>query len=372
MATATYAGDLGPIALAERVLALLAQGSFSATYKYAVFIALMDLCLEKTSRSGAPPEVLTTRQLAHKVVELYWPHAGPFEGRVLRQGGVRPDHQAEILTAIVRFRACADPSESLGRARLRGGPELERLVRLVEWKLIEMPLVRLQRIGSEEDRFLYQYNWDERIRRSTVGSYQDGRPSTFDNRILLKPRVSEHLVRLNGVVRPLVHREWAAMVSRMNDLPESQLEDFLFGVSRRSLQAVRDPLRDAQSDQCFYCGQRLGADCEVDHFVPWARYPDNGLDNLVAAHRKCNGRKSDFLAAADHVERWVERGQTGMGALTAIAADLAWERDPNRTRSVAVAIYRAVPDDARLWLTGCEFVRVDEQHRDRLKRALAS
>jgi hypothetical protein len=59
------------------------------------------------------PDVLTTRQVADRIVEIYWPHTLPFGGqglpRVLRQnaGG-----QAEIVSTITRFRErhAADPS----------------------------------------------------------------------------------------------------------------------------------------------------------------------------------------------------------------------------------------------------------------------
>lgn len=60
------------IALAERILQLLDQGSFVSTYKYAVLLGLLDLCLERTSPDGTPPAELTTRELAEKVIELYW------------------------------------------------------------------------------------------------------------------------------------------------------------------------------------------------------------------------------------------------------------------------------------------------------------
>ena len=40
--------DQDAIALAERVLAILEEGSFSSTYKYALFIGILDLCIEKT------------------------------------------------------------------------------------------------------------------------------------------------------------------------------------------------------------------------------------------------------------------------------------------------------------------------------------
>ena len=66
------------ISFAERVLTLLDQGSFTSTYKYAVLLGLMDVVLERTSKNGIPPDFITTRQLADKVIEIYWPHSNPF------------------------------------------------------------------------------------------------------------------------------------------------------------------------------------------------------------------------------------------------------------------------------------------------------
>ena len=76
----TDADQRGAIGFAEKVLELLDEGRYTATYKYAVLLALIDVCLEHTQSSGAPPEMVTTRQLADKIVELYWPHTVPFAG----------------------------------------------------------------------------------------------------------------------------------------------------------------------------------------------------------------------------------------------------------------------------------------------------
>lgn len=92
--------DRGALAFAEKLLGLLGQGSFSATYKYAVILGLMDLCLEQSARSGAAPSMVTTKQLAMEVVELYWPHTLPFSrDTVLLQNSGR---QAKILWAPAR------------------------------------------------------------------------------------------------------------------------------------------------------------------------------------------------------------------------------------------------------------------------------
>jgi 5-methylcytosine-specific restriction endonuclease McrA len=51
----------------------------------------------------------------------------------------------------------------------------------------------------------------------------------------------------------------------------------------------------------------LGRRDEVDHFIPWARYPDDAVENLVAADGRCNSAKRDFLASGGHLGWWMER-----------------------------------------------------------------
>jgi len=347
--------DRGALALAEKLLNLLGEGSFTATYKYAVILGLMDLCLEYSSRAGAAPTSVTTRQLAEKVLELYWPHTLPFRGgSILRQnaGG-----QASILKRIGSFREhyAPDAGVTLRTARLAASKPLERLVRQIEWTLVEMPLPKLQRIGSELHVFLYQINWDDHVKRSDFNS------SDFDNLIRFVGDAGDHLVRLVGLVRPLVQREWADRVARLNrefvETPE--LEDFLFGADRVNLEPIRRDLREIQCGRCFYCDGAIDGRSEVDHFIPWARYPDNGIENLVLAHSGCNNAKRDHLAAADHVARWGERAESDRSDLAAIAEHHAWERHPDRTLSVARSIYLRLPEDALLWRVSKEFVPVD-------------
>ncbi len=128
--------------------------------------------------------------------------------------------------------------------------------------------------------------------RARVTAYQKNRASgTFDNYIRLYPNVGDYLVMLNGLLRPLIHRGWSAVVARLNGLDESRLESFLFGMDRKQLAVVRPGLTELQGGRCFYCDAPLGRAAEVDHFIPWARYPDNGIDNLVVADIRCNGAR---------------------------------------------------------------------------------
>jgi hypothetical protein len=182
--TVTQADDRGAIGFAEKVLELLEEGRYTATYKYAVLLALLDLCLELTQASGAPPDMVTTRQLADKIVEIYWPHTLPFAshaaGAVLKQNTTG---QAEIVSAIRQFRERHAPDASIPRweSRHAAPRAYERLVRRVEWKLIEMPLPRLQTMGRSQRPFLYDIYWDHLIEQREVAPYLSGEPSTFDN-----------------------------------------------------------------------------------------------------------------------------------------------------------------------------------------------
>ena len=73
---------------------LLDEGTFTATYKYALLHAIADLCVTNGDGSG---EALTfsTRELADRFIRLYWRQAAPFPAAGVdrpssRAPGVRP------------------------------------------------------------------------------------------------------------------------------------------------------------------------------------------------------------------------------------------------------------------------------------------
>jgi len=357
----------GAIGFAEKLLELLDEGRYASTYKFAVLLALMDLCLEGTLASGAAPQMLTTGQLASKVVELYWPHTVPLTlsgpGAVLRQSTTG---QAEVVSAIRQFREqhAPDPSTPHWQSRIAAPATYQQLVRDVEWKLIEMPLPRLQTMGREPREFIYRIHWDAQVQRGAVAAYQRGEPGAFDNAILLLPQVGEYFVQLAGLLRPLIQRRWASMIAQVNQLEEAQLETFLFGAVRTATATVRAGIWEIQDKRCFYCEKKLvePTQGEVDHFVPWSRYPDDSLDNFVVADRRCNGAKSSSLAAHPHLERWRRRfavNSTAFAQLRDLGTSARWDRRPYRSLNVARAIYPRLPQDARLWLRGSEFIAPD-------------
>lgn len=365
--------DQTALGFAEKVMALLDEGSFTSTYKYAVLLGLLDLTLENVGRHGMAPESFTTSQLADKVIELYWPHAVPFgsegSGEVLRQNGGRQSAQAQIVRLIQYFRTQVvnqHATNSLVQLRQRARQEFSRLRTKVEWKLIQMPLPRLQSVGNRRDQFIYEIAWDTSVRRTDVQAYQNGRQSSFDNRIRLRPGVGAYLIQLNALLRPLLHRQWARMVARLNDLEEARLERFLFGTTRIPFDLIRLPLLQLQEGNCFYCQSRMHGPTHVDHFIPWSRYPEDGLANLVLAHDRCNKAKRDFLPATRHVVRWAVRLHSE--ALTALQHELQWDAAFDDMRGVARGTYLRLPAEAILWVSGGDF---ETPQVAELERALA-
>ena len=364
--------DNDAISFAERVLTLLDQGSFVSTYKYAVLLGMMDVVMQRSSKQGMPPQSITTAQLAEKVIELYWPHtnhfhAPQFAGDILRQSTGKP---AEIISLVSKFREHPRIGNNapLFAAKYIDPVRYRKLLHQVEWKLIEMPLPKLQRIGRKLRNFIYVINWDDGIREGEVRKYQRGEPSHFDNRLLLQPRVGEYLVRLNGLLRPLIQREWSKMVAQINTLEEARLQRFLFDSSRASAAKLCGPLSEIQGNECFYCEEPLGTFAktkpEVDHFIPWARYPNDGLANYVVAHNKCNGYKRDHLAASGHVVNWARRlsgPDSILGDLEQIATDNLWELGRESSFGVAAAIYKNLQPEVELWLEGAEFEPADKE-----------
>jgi 5-methylcytosine-specific restriction endonuclease McrA len=367
--------QIGAIRFAELVLQLLDEGRYTATYKYAVLLGLMDLCLECTEASGAPPSMVTTAQLAGKIIDLYWSHTRPFASgpvpTVLRQnkGG-----QAEILTLIAKFRDrhAPDPSTPHWEARIHAPAGYERLLRAVEWKLIEMPLPRLQMMGGVRVPVLYEIGWDTNIRQATVARYQQGESAAFDNGIRFLPGAGEYLLQLNGLLRPLVQRQWADMVARMNGLAESQLDEHLFGMSRTPTVRVRRGLWEWQGGRCFYCGIGIKDPdaAHVDHFIPWARHSDDSLDNLVLADVRCNLDKKASLAATEHLARWAPRlnpASPEHAHAAELSRSLGWDREPLKNLGVARGIYLRLAPETRLWVRERQFA---PPHRERVAEVL--
>jgi hypothetical protein len=273
----------------QQLRRILSDGSFVATYKFALLHALADLAVTKGGDSGAPL-ALRTREIAEQMVELYWRQTRPFPSpragpHVLHQNTGR---RAKILGEIEKVQE----RHGYSLAAIRRRPEVwSALTNAVDRVVRGMPLWRLQTVGNERLDFLY-----ENLGRGNV--------------IMLRPGVAFCMRVFYDLIVDLLRGHWLRYVRRQNaqELGDaSDLSAFLFGSERTNLSLFQPLLSEIQTGDCFYCQKSLGGRADVDHFIPWAKYPIDLGHNFVLAHGTCNRSKSDHLAAEKHLERWLRR-----------------------------------------------------------------
>jgi 5-methylcytosine-specific restriction endonuclease McrA len=330
-------GPEAQIAFLQNLQRILDEGSFVATYKFALIHALADLAVELGDDSGATLTI-GTRAIAERFVDLYWRQVAPFPGAaqaaLLSQNTGR---QAAVVNRVREARAAYGDNPMDAR---RSEVEWRRLVGEVDRIVRVMPLWRLQLVGSEVREVLYHQ--DEGAREIT-----------------LLPGVAACFRAFHPLVLDLVEGAWAHFVRRTNAGvlgAQADLRDFLFGAERKPLAVLRPILRDIQQDACFYCGSRMKSASDVDHFIPWWRYPTDLGHNFVLAHAECNRRKSDHLAAEAHLGRWVERNARHGDQLSGAFEQKRIRHDLPASRKIADWAYGQLAGrDGQVWLRGKVF-----------------
>ena len=269
---------------------ILEEGLFTASYKYALLLSLADIAVERGDDSGDPLPV-SLDEIAERFIRYYWRQARPYP----RTGGGAPDvlwqntgKQAAIVTLVSRH------AHTTLADVMRDGPRWGAIRERAKRTILDQPLWKLQRVGDRDHDFLY-----EQHRLENGG-------------IVLRPGVAFCLRRFHTLIYDLVTAAWLRFVRELRPNQSrlgqtADLAEFLFGTERADLACFRPILLDIQSGRCFYCERRLTASAEVDHFIPWARYPVDLGHNFVLADPTCNNQKRDRLAAVPHLERWTQR-----------------------------------------------------------------
>jgi hypothetical protein len=324
------------LAFLQDVLRLFEEGDFTATYKYALLMALGELAVERGDDTGAPLEI-GMNQLAEKFAEFYWPQTAPYSsgapGSVPSILSQNLGKQAAILNYLNRLRS--DGVASLVAAKQSGA--WRRTMASIAEVVWNMPVQHLQNVAGIKVPFLYDYPPPR-------------------GRLILKPGVAFNLRRFHGLVQQLARSAWvqhvrgnarnASAIGQADDL-----EPFMFGSARAGLSQIASCLRELQSDRCFYCGERLHSAMAVDHFVPWSRYPRDTAHNFVLAHANCNSDKRDLLAAKRHLDAWLKRNERYGTEIAGHLAALGFVADLECSLTVTRWAYsQAVTHNAHAWL----------------------
>lgn len=338
-------GDL----LLERLLRVIDEGRRTATYKLALLSALIDCVAERPGTDRVPTEVI-----AEHVVALYFPQVRQYVAhdgvaRELRQISMKTSPVARSVLAL-RVQADAAGCRTIEATRQRLPIDYRRCVRAVEDTFVRYPIPLLQVVGSRLLPFLYEADWPEG--QSATGLHRDGRAV-----VRLLPGVAEQLVVLGPLLRPLIHVHWARDVARWSGIPleDDRLRAHLFGTDRTGFPTeLRAALVELQEGRCFYCRERLGTTVEIDHFLAWSRWPNDAVENLVAADR-CNGAKRDHLAAESHLRRWWDRLDRQVAELRDVAAAAGWPSDAVRSDGLVRSTYGHLAPGTPMWVRAREF-----------------
>lgn len=325
----------GRLDFLRNVQAVLEDGQFVSTYKYALLIALADIAVE-TDSDGCYALTVPIITIADKFIEYYWQQSALFPGMqgpgVLHQNN---GAQAAIVKALAEERHVFATL-----AKLRADPMTYRRLRIQVARTIrEMPLFKLQNVGGRPREFLYRH-------------------ALHDGAIQLEEGVADCLRTFYALVTGLARDRWAAMVRRLPQNrtligPGQDLESFLFWASREEVARFAEPLADLQHGACLYCQRALHAeDLHVDHFIPWSLHRLDAVPNLVASHASCNLSKSDYLAAEEHLAAWCTRNRVHPTRLQSVASQPGEDRTELCLQVARWAYGRAIELGQDAWLRG--------------------
>jgi hypothetical protein len=318
---------------------LFSDGDFTATYKYALIIALTDLAVELGEDSSAPL-TLSMTSIAEKVAELYWNQTTPFpnpfnEEHILSQNIGR---QAFVVNQLVNLR-----SQGIGNlAKARDSEYWGKTIKAIANNVYKMPVLHLQNIAGGVEEVLYKIPSDS-------------------SQLILKTNVGYCLREYQTLIQRLARGGWLEHVrNNKNNLgilgPGADLESFMFQASRNSLIPARQFLNEFQKERCFYCGKKIHDTGDVDHFIPWSRYPRDLGHNFVLAHGACNRSKRDWLASQKHLENWIERNIIHDSIIQSSMRDIGFIVDLDSSKSIAKWAYaQAIDNNLLTWVAGRTF-----------------
>ncbi|WP_240222549.1 HNH endonuclease signature motif containing protein [Rheinheimera hassiensis] len=322
---------------------MLNEGDFSATYKFALLHAIADVCVEHPLQQPDSELVITLDELVDKFILLYWHHAVPFasgnngDAALLKQNTGK---QSKVISVLYQ----CQQNDIRNIRQLKQSRYWKEIYRATLATLKDGPLWRLQILSKQAECFLYPHTDNGKLIKLNTG-------------------IAYSFRRFYDLVVYLAKNAWLQKIQSIKDNqqligPQSQLQQFLFGVDRNALNKARPVLIEIQRGLCFYCNKPLNNNsADVDHFIPFARYSTDLGHNFVATHSACNNSKRDHLAAQQHRDNWQEQNLVLNEQLLSKELGAYFYCDAVKSRAVSDWAYGvAQANGAKLWLSKDEFV----------------
>ena len=321
----------------RRIQCLLESSSYTSTYKFALLMATANLAIESGVNDDRECSI-SYQQLAEQFIELYWTQVLPFSDQssdsVLRQSSTTG--QASVINSILSLQNNTKTT-SLNIARTQNIKLWQSTIKDIASTIKKYPAKYLQSAEDKVSReFLYSY---------------DSKPKV----ITLKPGIAYCFSRFSKIINKLCQQYWTEFVrkNRHNQIyfsDDVDLQDFLFNKSRQSLKLLIPILIDTQQRQCFYCNKPLKNNIEVDHFIPWSKYPIDTTHNFVLTDHKCNNSKRDYLAEELFYEKWLERNQQHGNTIEQEAKTIGFITNQQRSETISQWAYQiAVEHEDLVW-----------------------
>ena len=257
-----------------------------SSYKFGLVKAIID-CLYSTEYTCRGME-LTYERLFTKFTENYW-------------------------NLIAKYEICQIVSD--GRSDTS---KIEQLIYEVRGKHAALSVIEFENL-SEKDKSLLVTLVKKECRKNVIGAlYQDCKGELYgfdhrEDRIWLHLYAYQFLMTYKLEIEQMNYFAWAKFLDRINrERPHTQLIEKLESSTpqRKNLSVYRDILRNEfESNNCFYCGSKLGPGMHVDHVLPWSFVKSDHLWNFVLACQKCNSKKSDLLPSKQKLAEVTARNQ---------------------------------------------------------------
>jgi hypothetical protein len=205
------------LAFLNKIQRLFAEGDFTASYKYALLIAIADIAVE-SGRDDDQPLTIPHRRLGESSLNCIG-SSSTVQGRwcaCIQNNGV----QAAVISNIAQFRSQTQAS-TVNAARSAVG--FKSLLTKVTRIVVDKPVFHIQNLGGIRDQFLFESGSDS---------------------ITLLPGVTYCLRRFQPLVQQLARSQWIDHIKRNKQNTtllgqDNDLESFLFETSRQSLSLSR-------------------------------------------------------------------------------------------------------------------------------------
>lgn len=257
-----------------------------STYKFGLIKAILDnlFSVEESPRGME----LSFTVLFGKFAENYWNIVTKYHLKQIRSDGKSDSTKLENIFAA-----------ALEHSGIAGVVEFDSL--------------------AEQDRNHIIEEVAKQCRKNVVGALYndfDGVLYGFDLKdtgIWINPVAYEFMLKFKIEIEQLNYYAWAKFMERINTDDAirhvlSKLE--LATPQRQDLSIYRKILQEEfESNNCFYCGKKLGRSAHVDHVIPWTFMKSDHLWNFVLACPACNTRKNDRLPNKANLSRVVTRNE---------------------------------------------------------------